>query len=118
MIKKTSETTPAAASVVNQKNNSTTDAYSCDYVNNMFTISEKQIASSYSVNSGSDFNIEYSYTPTKSNCCIVGYNVSGSYSTWCPPTILKYEDGKIYYSGRNSGGGTASIYIKVKLLEW
>jgi len=36
MIKKTSETTPVAASVVNQRNNSTTDAYSCDYSNKAF----------------------------------------------------------------------------------
>ena len=33
MIKKTSETTPTMASVVNATNSSTTDAYSCDYVN-------------------------------------------------------------------------------------
>lgn len=33
MIKKTSETTPTMASVVNQSNNSTTDTYSCNYLN-------------------------------------------------------------------------------------
>lgn len=33
MIKKTSETTPTMASVVNATNNSTTDTYSCDYIN-------------------------------------------------------------------------------------
>ena len=32
-IKKTSETTPTMASVVNTTNSSTTDAYSCDYIN-------------------------------------------------------------------------------------
>lgn len=32
-IKKTSETTPTMASVVNTTNNSTTDGYSCDYSN-------------------------------------------------------------------------------------
>ena len=34
MIKKTSETTPTMASVVNATNSSTTDAYSCNYINN------------------------------------------------------------------------------------
>ena len=33
-IKKTSQTTPIQAQVVNVNSNSTTDSYSCDYVNN------------------------------------------------------------------------------------
>lgn len=33
-IKKTSQTTPIQAQVVNVESNSTTDSYSCDYVNN------------------------------------------------------------------------------------
>jgi hypothetical protein len=36
MIKKTSETTPTMASVVNATNSSTTDSYSCHYVNDLF----------------------------------------------------------------------------------
>ena len=35
-IKKTSQTTPIQAQVVNTQSNSTTDSYSCDYVNNNF----------------------------------------------------------------------------------
>ena len=35
-IKKTSQTTPIQAQVVNTKSNSTTDSYSCDYVNNHY----------------------------------------------------------------------------------
>ncbi len=35
-IKKTSETTPIQAQVVNVDSNSTEDSYSCDYVNNNF----------------------------------------------------------------------------------
>lgn len=34
-IKKTSQTTPIQAQVVNTKSNSTTDSYSCDYVNKL-----------------------------------------------------------------------------------
>ena len=32
-IKKTSETTPTTAEIVNANSNSTTDTYSCDYIN-------------------------------------------------------------------------------------
>ena len=41
-IKKTSETTPTMASVVNTTNSSTTDAYSCDYVNKLQTYSTSE----------------------------------------------------------------------------
>lgn len=38
-IKKTTETTPYGGAVVNTKNNSTNNTYSCDYVNNLHTYS-------------------------------------------------------------------------------
>ena len=38
-IKKTSQTTPIQAQVVNTQSNSTTDSYSCDYVNGLQTYS-------------------------------------------------------------------------------
>lgn len=43
MIKKTSETTPTMASVVNTQSDSTEDTYSCDYVNNCNTYSTSEI---------------------------------------------------------------------------
>lgn len=42
-IKKVSETTPTMASIVNATNNSTTDAYSCDYINKDNTYSTSEI---------------------------------------------------------------------------
>lgn len=68
MIKKTSETTPVAATVVNQKNNSTTDAYSCGYVNALHDYNY------YYSNSSTGLTI----TPTKDCLC----EVIASFSTW------------------------------------
>ena len=55
-IKKTSNTRPLTASVVNESNNSTTDTYSCDYINNKIvnTQSSSQ-TSAYSCNYVNNF---------------------------------------------------------------
>ena len=43
MLKKTSEARPLSAKVVNVNNNSQTDAYSCDYINDCNTYSTTEI---------------------------------------------------------------------------
>ena len=54
-IKKTSQTIPIQAQVVNTQSNSTTDSYSCDYVNNHY----EDFTSKVTFNEGTPANTQF-----------------------------------------------------------
>lgn len=108
LIKKTSETTPTMASIVNTTNNSTTDGYSCKFINEHPSTIYKYKTGSISVNSG------FNTTQVGTLDTIDGYTLVGM-----QPKVNGYADqnvgsysiyaNSIYYSCYSTGNYTFSL---------
>ena len=123
-IKKTSETAPTQASVVNQTNNSTEDSYSCNYANQHFggillwtnPNPTSSMAANTEINlSSSDYNILEIYYKAEENkvqstriikgydtrlsSCYYSSNIFGLYRNLTRVSDTKYQAGNCYYGG-------------------
>lgn len=116
-IKKTSNTRAIAGKVVNVASESTTDAYSCDYVNDLI-VTDNVTISSLSINSGATvyktFTIpsKTGYTPI----AITPNSTSGGGSSYMvfTPTLEGYIG---IYNGWTSNLSNASISLKIIYLK-
>ena len=115
LIKKTSETTPTMASVVNATNNSTTDTYSCDYVNGKTgVILYENSSGTYTdviLNDNlSNYNCLEIYATTNSNTYINCYKVALNVISNKKITISNFEN--VYYRYADYELGTNKLTLQ------
>lgn len=108
-IKKTSQTTPIQAQVVNTKSNSTTDSYSCDYNNNYFAPKGTVL---YENASGSNGNVTVSDHLYNYDYVDIIYGKTSKKSIYVarivvPPNISDYN-----FSLNRTGGLTGDLILE------
>ena len=107
-IKKTSETTPTMASVVNQTNSSTEDAYSCKYSNEHFggTILYENASGTDSEITLSDNYSNYSYIEV-----YYGWNADNAFPYGCMSTKVDLASTSNVLISYNLGGSNWYINL-------
>ena len=118
-IKKTSETRPLAGTILNVANNTDTNTYSCEFINNILNVQEFSQSIGTIASGGEKVNQTFTITvPTGYKTLgIVGFKMAGAGYTTVNLSYIAISNNTVTYTVANYGSATTgNITLKVDVL--